>query len=270
MGHSPSTFLKFKIINNKQYANEQLQKAESLDYYLSECYDDKSNSYARRKMTYAPNILSDAEIEYYTVNLDNLKSNIPKRLQMDLEEIQIIQLMPSADGGMPHTRPDNIICYPDITQLLTFSTLIHELWHIHQRRFKDIWTKVFNRLDWKEWNNTLPLHLENNRRFNPDTIDSPLWIFKNTWIPVPIFNDISTPKVNDTTIWFYNNESNYHSKNIPDEMQTMFPDLPPSAYEHPRELTAYMLSTPNTQKTSPGYAHLIDAIGQISVLFNKF
>ena len=206
------------------------------------------------------------DMNLYTVSLDSLKDQIPKRLLSELGEISIIQLMPSADGGMPHTRPYNIICYPDISQVTSLSTLVHELWHVHQRNFQDIWVKVFNKLGWKQWNSRLPAHLETNRRYNPDTIDSPLWVFKEMWIPLPIFNDISLPNIKETSIWFYNVKTEQIYKKIPSEFSTYFPNLPMSAYEHPRELTAYMLADPNSQKNSKGYADLIDAIGYISVM----
>lgn len=266
MGNQSSTQLQFTLIDNKERAEDLLEQAEKTDLYLTECHDDKNNSYARRQLTYVPNAINMLDTRFYTLTLDNMKDNIPVRLLTDLGVINIIQLMPSADGGMPHTRPGNIICYPDIQKISSISTLVHELWHIHQRNFQDIWKKVFHRLGWTEWKGKLPLLIENNTRYNPDTIDSPLWIFKNTWIPVPVFNDISTPKINSVTIWFYNNMTHYHSKTIPDEIQELFPNLPSSAYEHPRELTAYMLSEPSTQQNSPGYKALIEAVGHLSVM----
>jgi len=268
MGNRPSTQLKFTLIDNKHHAEQLLANAEKKDFYLTECHDDRNNSYARRQMTYTSNTISPVDVRFYTLQLDVLKDRIPIRLQIDLGEIQIIQLMPSADGGMPHTRPDAIICYPDIKRLSSLSTLVHELWHIHQRKFQSLWNDVFLRLGWAEWKGKLPMHLENNRRYNPDTIDCPLWMFKNTWIPIPIFNDVSTPKVDEVSIWFYHNTLHHISKQIPEELDSVFPHLPHSAYEHPRELTAYMLSEPDTQQTSPGYKQLLDLIGHLSELFD--
>ena len=81
-----------------------------------------------------------------------------------------------------------------------------------------------------------------------------------------IFNDISLPNMRETSMWFYNVKTELISKKVPEEMSSYFPNLPISAYEHPRELTAYMLSDPDSQKGSQGYADLIDSIGHISVL----
>jgi hypothetical protein len=201
---------------------------------------------------------------------DNQFENVnPIRLLNDLKHIKIVQLMPSADGGMPHTRPGNIICYPDISQLFSQTTLIHELWHIHQRNYKDLWFKTFKRLGWTMWEGKLPENLEKSRRYNPDTIDAPFWIFNEEWVPIPIFKDISRPNVADVEIWFYNVQKQYHIKRVPDEILSYFPGLPPSAYEHPREITAYLLSEPDKYKNSQGFKHLIESIGEISVVMNK-
>lgn len=246
MGHSPSTFLKFKIINNKQYANEQLQKAESLDYYLSECYDDKSNSYARRKMTYAPNILSDAEIEYYTVNLDNLKSNIPKRLQMDLEEIQIIQLMPSADGGMPHTRPYNLICLPAYFPEERLETTIqHELVHLDQRRNPLKWHNLLKRDGWKIENQNeiirkIPNDILNRCRLNPDTLDIRFVSWQERYIPFPLFVREDKPELRDIQIrWFDLQEKTLRPFAPTSFLEKYGNNRSVSEMEHPYEYYAY-------------------------------
>jgi hypothetical protein len=177
--------------------------------------------------------------------------------------------MPTSDGGMPHTRPNDIICYPDISKFFSASTLIHELWHVHQRKYKQMWDDVFEKLHWKKWNGTLPLSLEKNRRYNPDTIDSPLYIFKDCWIPIPIFEDITKPKVNEVYIWFYNVVTGYHIRTVPDEMMKYFPNLQISGYEHPREITAYMLSQPDQYMDSPGFKNLVNCIGQMSIQTTK-
>jgi hypothetical protein len=263
---SISDVLGFTIVYEKQKAQYYLDNAEKEDFYLEECHDDKANSLARKNLTYIANQISLRDNNYAKTYLDNSINFLPVKLLDDLKDIKIIQLMPTADGGMPHTRPGNIICYPDISQLFSKTTLIHELWHIHQRNFKDLWFKTFKRMGWVIWNGSIPENLDKARRFNPDTLDCPFWIFENEWIPIPIFKDISKPNVADVEIWFYNPHKQYHIKRIPESLQSYIPDLPPSAYEHPRELTAYMLSEPEKYKDSTGYKHLIESIGHISVI----
>lgn len=242
---SISKRLHFEIIHDKTKAKELLEIAEKKDFYLEECLDNDVNSIARAKMTYTPNIISFRDVTYAKAYLESIVEILPQRLLSDLSTINIIQLMPTADGGMPHTRPDNIICLPDISQLFSNTTLIHELWHIHQRMYQDTWSNVFKMIGWQEWRGNIPELLEKNRRYNPDTIDSPLWIYNDNWIPIPIYKSITNPRINDIDIWFYNPIKNYHVYKVPDEISSYFTNLPIIAYEHPREITAYMLSEPD-------------------------
>jgi hypothetical protein len=102
-----------------------------------------------------------------------------------------------------------------------------------------MWRKMFEAMGWTEWKGELPRMLDNNRRYNPDTIDSPLWIH-GSWVPVPIFRDITQPILSEVDIWFYHAAEGYHVKTVPEEMRIQ--GLPHSAYEHPREITAYVIS----------------------------
>ena len=255
--------IKFNVIENNLEAKALLHIAEKNDYYLEECHDDKLNSIARRNLTYSPNVISKNDMININSFLNNIK--LPQRLHMDLETVNIIQLMPTADGGMPHTRPGEIICFPDISQLFSQTTLIHELWHIHQRKYQIEWMEIFKNIGWNIWNGKLPEHLEKHRRYNPDTLDCPLWIFNNTWIPIPIFNNITHPKVEDVDIWFYNPNRNYHVKEIPHELEFIFNHLNNKAYEHPREITAYMLSEPEKYKNTIGFKYLLENIGTTAI-----
>jgi len=173
--------------------------------------------------------------------------------------------MPTADGGMPHTRPPNLICFPNLSQVSSLSTMIHELWHVHQRMYPAVWLAVFDKMGWKPWGGTIPSSIERNRRFNPDTIDHPLWIYQNQWIPIPVFQDMSRPSVDQVDIWFYHPYQQYHIKSVPPELKEDFPTVPPSAYEHPNELTAYVLSEPDRYKSSPGFRTLLETVGQLSI-----
>jgi hypothetical protein len=261
---SISRKLHFEIISDKNKARELLDLAEKKDFYVEECFDNTANSIARAKMTYTPNTISFRDVTYAKAYLESMLEILPQRLLLDLDTINIIQLMPTADGGMPHTRPENIICLPDISQLFSNTTLIHELWHVHQRKFQDVWYNVFKSIGWREWDGPIPDQLEKNRRYNPDTIDCPLWIYNDNWIPVPIFKSITNPKINDIDIWFYNPNKRYHTYKIPDELSTYFTNLPSVAYEHPREITAYMLSEPE-KYDNKAMSDLIGSIGYTSL-----
>lgn len=259
------TNLKLNVIFDNRYATALLNKAEQSDAYLEKCYDDTLNAYSRSKLSYSPNTIPLREKNYLESFIEMSKSFIPIRLLNDLHTVNIIQLMPSSDGGMPHTRPNNIICYPNISQFYSQTTLIHELWHIHQRTYKELWTNVFQSIGWTVWTKSMPEKLEQICRYNPDTIDSPFWIYNNTWIPIPVFKNITRPHISEVDIWFYNPHDNHHITYIPSELIEMFPDLPDVAYEHPREITAYVLSDYDKYKESKGVNELIKSIGQISI-----
>lgn len=266
MGNRTSnTNFQINIIYDKKDAQSLLNKAERTDFYIEECHDDKANSLARKNLTYFANSMTVDEYTVATAHIEQLKALIPIRLLNDLKEVKIIQLMPTADGGMPHTRPGNIICYPDF-KLNSSTTLIHELWHIHQRLFEGLWSTTFNNMGWNMWKGKIPEQLDKARRYNPDTIDCPFWIFVDMWIPLPIFKDISKPNVSEVEIWFYNPILQHHVKRVPDELLIFYPDLPQAAYEHPRELSAYMLSEPNKYKNTKGFKRLIESIGEISIM----
>jgi hypothetical protein len=271
MGNSSSLphSLQFLVINDKRGAQILLDQAEKRDFYLEECHDDKANSLARNNLTYVANSIALQDYNFALSYLEGSKDFIPSRLMNDLGEVKIVQLMPSADGGMPHTRPDNIICYPNISQLFSQTTLIHELWHLHQRKYNDLWLKIFKKLGWTMWNGVIPEKFERARRYNPDTIDCPLWIFNNEWIPIPIFKDITRPNVSEVEIWFYNPSRNYHITRVPESIALYFPNLPSSAYEHPREITAYLLSEPDKYENSNGFKQLLEYIGYTSIMTHQ-
>lgn len=262
MGNTP-THLKFIFIDTKRIATQLLIDAEDIDSYLTTCYTHPINAKARRQLNYAANKVSPSDVSHYQSILDRTIPLLPMRLRMDLHTVPVIALMPSADGGMPHTRPHSIICFSQLDQINSLSTIIHELWHVHQRKYKDTWVKVFEQLGWKEWSGRLPELLRNHRRINPDTIDSPLWVYQDTWVPVPIFRDITLPSMSDVDIWFYHTKDGRHVKQIPSEMK--IPNLPKSAYEHPREMSAYILADHNVYHDSPFLKSLLSSIGHLAI-----
>ena len=138
MGNTESITRKIniKIISDKIIAKDLLDKAEHIDKYLQTCFDDKANYIARRSMTYFPNQISLRDTNYGITYLEGMKEQLPMRLSMELGDINIIQLMPTADGGMPHTRPGDIICYPDISQLFSTTSAfvgIQIQAHVHRK-----------------------------------------------------------------------------------------------------------------------------------------
>ena len=286
MGHGQSVFapssIDFRVVEERDKAQRLLEEAEQKDFYVEECRDDHANALARRGSTYAARQMPAEEVAFFKVIVENARDVLPLRLRTELMgSVWLVALDRSAEGGMPHTRPDQVICYPDVYRTFSVTTLLHELWHVHQRMYVGWWTEVFRALGWERWaagaagagasaaageeGGTLPLPLESHRRFNPDTLDAPLWCFQRTWVPVPVFRDVVAPKVDEVEIWFYHVSLRYHVKHVPREMRAEYhSSLPSSAYEHPRELTAYLLSDPARYEGSPALHTLREVAGGIS------
>ena len=264
MGNTKSN-LKLNLIDDKRVGEQLLFDAERIDFYLDSCRNDLMNTKARKRQVYAVNSISSKDAAYYQSYLNEIIPRLPMRLQIDLQHVAIIPLMPSADGGMPHTRPYSSICIPQLHDLISTTTMIHELWHLHQKKYKETWSKVFEQLGWGVWGGLLPTFLEKYRRINPDTMDEPLWIYQDTWIPVPIFQDISQPSVTDVTIWFYNVKEGYHIKQVPPIINEAFPGLPKPAYEHPREITAYILADHRSFQNTHTMNILLSLLGHLAI-----
>jgi hypothetical protein len=275
MGNNLSNNLYFKIRPNMS-PTFYLLNSEAIDNYFSTCNLSIKNVKARNgNIIYTGNKLSPVEYNYIETFIESIYSSLPKRLINDLGNVRIIEIDNIFEGGMPHTRPgdnnniDGIICFPNISQLYSLTTLIHELWHIHQRKYKDLWNNVFIKCGWKKWDNNLPKDLEELRRYNPDTIDSPLWIFQDKWVPIPIFRDISNPTIGDVDIWFYNPDKRIRTRNIPLDLLSYYSEsLPSVAFEHPRELSAYLLSEPTKYNNVIAFKDLIKEMGAISLPYN--
>jgi len=158
---------------------------------------------------------------------------------------QVIWMDPTADGGLPHTRPPGYICLPVTINPNSLSiTLLHERVHLHQRMFPSLWIN-FVRENWfmNVWNNSLPSNIENNRRINPDLLENPFFIWKDTWVSVCLYNDITNPCLgNASTVW-YNTDLKTVSRMAPDGWYEFFGQVIDD--EHPWEISAYHISDPN-------------------------
>lgn len=261
MGTSYSREPFFRVLNYEESV-DALKEAEHTDRYNELVGYSSSNQYARLDGPYTPYDLTPDEIMKMEEHLQTIQTQIPQRLLKSLEFINVICLVPSAESGMPHTRPGNIMCTAHGAPL-TFEICLHELWHIHQRQFKYRWDGFFTeRWFFSPWQGSLPEDLERSRRFNPDTIDTPLWIWKDTWVPVPIMTNVSQPSLRETEIWFFNAATNIRVREPPQEMQKFFSrSINKMAYEHPREMSAYML-TQKPNLSIPAYSTLMYFIGK--------
>lgn len=243
MGAKPST-LEFNILTSG-YARARLAAAEGADFYRGSCADSRPNTAARRSHVYEAYAYP---MDYQIVleaTFAAAKSRLPKRLLTDVGPVDVVVMYPSADGGMPHTRPDCLICLPYQATMPSAETIEHELWHIHQRYYPAFWATALKAAwDFEPWTGpTLPRELEDNRRYNPDTIATPLWCWRGIWVPIPIFKYPSAPDLGSTATWFYNVKTGLISHTVPPDFAAFFGEGQPAAVlEHPYETAAYMLA----------------------------
>ena len=241
MGQRTSLFLV-----DSRTAKSLLRQAEEEDGYLAACAVHPANRAARGPYQAA------------SVHVPTLPTiRLPRRLQLP---VPIVFLDPSSDDSMPHSRP-HMVCVSRAEHLEP-KTMIHELWHVDQRLHQAEWASVFRALGWRPYSGTLPATLERHRRFNPDTIDTPLWIFQDTWVPVPLFRSVVAPRLTEADVWFYHTQEGHRTKEIPPALLALFPALPPAAYEHPRELAAYTLASPEEYAGTVGFDRLVSLLGK--------
>lgn len=261
--------------------HEALHYAESKDGYNEECSDSLANAKARDGMNYTAAALTSVDINVLTNLFNEYMKMCPPRLLREIDYASIAMLMPSADSGFPHTRPDRLICFPQSGALPSLQTFIHELWHIHQRAYPGLWKKLYMEVwGFKEWRggagsgsgsvDDLPDELQRVIRINPDTMLYGLYCWRDEWVPIPVFLSPSRPRMNDCAVWFWNIRTKRWRQSMPDAWSAYFSSsmLPASAHEHPNELSAYMLSTlGHDMRTPPAFADLVKAIGVTAFYF---
>lgn len=248
--------------------HEALHYAESKDRYNRLCQESWVNAEARKGMNYTAATLKSIDLNVLNDLFKQYMNFVPPRLLHDIDYVSIGMLMPSADHGFPHTRPDRLVCFPQSASLPSLQTFIHELWHVHQRQYSDLWKKMYTQVwGFKEWRDKdeLPDELRKQMRINPDTVNYGLYCWKNEWVPLPIFTSPTRPQMNECAIWFWNTRTKLWKKTPPEAWSAYFssPIVPASANEHPNELSAYMLSTiSHDMRSPPAFAALVDAIGR--------
>lgn len=220
-----------------------LELAESLDSYRTKCAASYINSAARYRDIY---------------ELDSISKSATSFLQREAAKspfiasnCEIAILDSSADSGLPHTRPPNLICLPaamckaeGISDEFK-TTLLHEGIHVHQRLYPDIWKKACTSAGWKEIpREKIPEEFAKITRLNPDTMASPYWAWDNQ-VPIPVFPNLISPKLSSTKIQWYDlsTEATFHKP--PQSLLSKVKgasDNTITELEHPYELYAYEFS----------------------------
>lgn len=156
---------------------------------------------------------------------------------MDFSHIWFGIIDDTREGGMPHTRSNTIVlstktlAQPE-NQIMR--TIIHEFIHIQQKRFPNLFEKLYRMWDFSRYHGKLPQELVSTIRNNPDT--EGLWIWKNQYVMLPIY--LEKHGMN-TAYVVYNIETGTIDTNT--SIKTQFG---PNATqpEHPAELSATILA----------------------------
>jgi hypothetical protein len=244
MGQGPSKIESKKIqfnILSASTAHDILEDAETRDEYRESVNESELNRRARGNVDWDPidppehwaHFLSKAEFPEWTRNL----------------VINIICAPTDAEGGMPHTRPNFIICIPHnySSDFHTFHKMIvHEIAHILQRIYYDQFMKFIKeewgyRLMTREEFEKLPEHILVRRRMNPDTFACPYLIWKDKWVPLIIFNEHHNgPRLNSVYLLWWNIRTGNGTTETPYVWKEYFGKV--SQSEHPFEMMAWYMS----------------------------
>lgn len=201
---------------------EKLQNAETYDHFFQQIYSDPVNKAARDSLSY---VAMSSQTKPYLLNTE------------------IVTMHPTAEAGMPHTRPPNLICmplyYPDSRMK---ETLQHELIHIDQRRRRYKWNAFFEQEGWRQVEiSEIPERWLQRCRMNPDTIDERFWAWQGRHVPLPLYVREDKPDLRQVLVQWWDKETGIKQSEAPRSFQERYGYMP-SQPEHPRELTAVELA----------------------------
>jgi hypothetical protein len=209
---------------------QALYGAERVDNYRQQVDESTINRAARKGQNYLPSAHS-------------IDTEIPV---IDLAEPwpfgQVVWMDPTADNGLPHTRPPNLICISrDFPEKYLNSTILHERVHISQRLHTFEWQKIMkDTWNFEPWTGSLPADIQSRRRLNPDLIYLPDYIWKDTWVPMALFKSKSQPRLSDVDIVWWNDQTRTLHRDPPPGWIDFFGNVP--AGEHPFEIIAYLVA----------------------------
>ena len=208
-----------------------LQTAERIDEYTTLCNTNDVNRKARALCSYtAWHDQTDAAI-------------IENDYRLYKKNVKVVILNPSADGGMPHTRPSNIICLPaycrDSPQTLK-ETIRHELVHIDQRQNPDVWRERLLEEGWlPDSSRYVPEELTDRCRLNPDTLQCRFPAWEGRYIPLPLFEREDKPDLRQIVVRWWDTEGERLRVDPPVSYIRKYGNKSISSMEHPYELWAY-------------------------------
>lgn len=220
-----------------------LEQAERIDGYRKKCLENTYNAAARKSQHYELDSLSPTALFYLRGAVEAVPLARP---------CEFIILNETADGGMPHTRPANVICLPkglckEAPASNEFLEMLrHEAIHVDQRAHTAEWNAVLDPIGWTPVAaETIPAEFRERCRVNPDTCMSPFWAWKRYHVPLPLFRRDPTPRsLHDCSVhWMDLRSGALHASPPTSFLQVYGSALLQS--EHPYEIYAELLSKKN-------------------------
>ena len=201
-----------------------LSIAESADSYIRKCSQCPINAKARARCTYLP--WTEDSFSRYALPGET-----------------IVTMHPSADGGMPHTRPPSTICLPAyFPEQKVEDVLRHERIHLDQRKNQYAWSVRLENDGWTPVEGEkIPEEYRRRCRINPDTCWSPFWAWEKRYVPLPFFVREDKPDLADISVRWYDLQENMLASVAPHTLIAKYGALSASSAEHPFELMAYAL-----------------------------
>jgi hypothetical protein len=225
-----------------------LNKAEVIDGYRQQIELSSSNRMARTTLKYVPAVYI-------------IKKNIPPPTA-PWPHGQIVWMDSDCDNNLPHTRPPNLICLSkDINPSSINSIVLHERVHVSQRLYPSEWAKLF-RDYWSmtQWDGDIPADILLRRRLNPDTIIAPMFIWKNEYVPLALFNSLTMPKLTNVDIVWWKPSTRTLHRESPPGWEEFFGSIH-SGHEHPFEMSAYLVQ--NGDDSINAYKVIKDKIAKL-------
>lgn len=210
----------------RMQAEARIALAEAQDGFFARVKASSVNRLARRNCTYE------------AWNDQSLAAKAAALLDPE-DQVDIVILDPSAEGGMPHTRP-GLICLPAYyPESKLKETLRHEMIHISQKRQATLWA---SRASLEGWSPVRPGIIPDfwiaRLRLNPDTF-STLYAWKGRYVPLPVYIREDKPLLREIQVrWFDMNEG-IVGTSPPSSFTQVYGNLGAAQAEHPYELWAY-------------------------------
>jgi hypothetical protein len=204
-----------------------LASAELIDGYERMCKRDSVNAAARARCSYT--IWNDQSLA------------IKAKAILKNSGVDVVVLNPSADGGMPHTRGNSLICIPAYhSEASLEETLNHEMVHIKQKQQPALWKMKMNNDGWTMVDETsIPEIWRRRCRINPDTFGARFFAWEGRHVPLPLFVREDRPDLRDIVVRWYDIEEGIVKSSIPTSFSKKYGNVGISSMEHPYELSAY-------------------------------